>query len=125
MQQRRQNRVGKQAFTRAAGQVGTEPLAVSSCTEAVISRVGGLLDAGPCSLEGKKSWVGETFVGQVKLHLCSEGLGVRFVSNINIRDETENTLVLLRLELLGSNLLRGIIHSNCPLHSQNGEFDLA
>jgi len=124
MQQRRQNSVGKQGFAAAAGQVRAEPLAISSCTLAIIGRISGLLNAGPCSLEGEESWVGETFVSQVKLHLCSEGLGVRFVSDKHIRYKTENALLLFRLELLGSNLLRGITHSNCPLHSQNAEFDI-
>ena len=67
----------------------------------------------------------ETFVGQVEFHLRGKRLGVRFIGNINIRYKTQNTLVLLRFELLGSNLLRGITHSNCPLHCQNTEFDFS
>ena len=49
---------------------------------------------------------------------------MRFVGHINIRYKAENTLLFFSFELLGSNLLRGITHGNCPLHSQNAEFDL-
>src|SRR5215813_10848304 len=124
MEERRQNSVGEQALARAAGEVSTEPLGVSSCTLAIIGHISGLFHAGPQSLEGEESWVGETFVSQVKLHRRSEGLGVRFVSYKNVRYKSENALVLFRLELLGSNLLRGISHSNRPVRSHNSEFDV-
>ena len=49
---------------------------------------------------------------------------MRFVGHIKIRYKTENALLLFSFELLGSNLLLGITHGNCPLHSQNAEFDV-
>src|SRR3954470_4207689 len=108
MQEGGQDSIRKQAFANAAGEVSTEPLAISSCTLAIIGHISALLDPGPRSLEGEKSWVGETLVGQVELHPCGKGFGVRLVNNIDVRYKTENALVLFRLELLGSNLLRGI-----------------
>src|SRR5208282_177063 len=49
---------------------------------------------------------------------------MRLVSHIKVRYEMENALLFFSFELLGSNLLRGIIHSNRSLHSQDAEFDL-
>src|ERR1700751_936295 len=57
----------------------------------------------------------------MKLHLCSQWLGVRFVSYINVRYKAENALLFFSFELLCSDLLRGVSHSNRPLYSQNVE----
>ena len=84
----------------------------------------GLFYAGPQSFEREESWVGETFVGQVEFHPGSKRFGVWFISYVNVWYKTENALVLLRLELLGSNLLRGIRHSNRPVRSHNSEFNV-
>ena len=46
MQERRQNRVAKQSFAGATGEASAEPLAISSCTLAIVGHVSGLLDAG-------------------------------------------------------------------------------
>jgi len=47
MQERRQNGIAKQSFTRAAGEISTEAEAISFCTLAIIRRMSGLLDSGP------------------------------------------------------------------------------
>src|SRR5690242_17712796 len=47
MQERGQNSIREQAFTDAAGEVSTEPLAISPCTSAIIGHIRGLLDSGP------------------------------------------------------------------------------
>ena len=47
-----------------------------------------------------------------------------FVGHISIRYKAENALLFFGFELLGGNLLLGITHSNCPLHSQNAKFDV-
>jgi hypothetical protein len=124
MQKSGQNSIAEKGFAATAGEVRSEPLAISSCTLAVIRSMSCLLDSGPQTLEREESWVGETFVGQVKFHPRSKRFGVRFVSYINVWYKTENTLLLFRLELLGSNLLRGIGHSNRPVRSHNAEFDV-
>ena len=49
---------------------------------------------------------------------------MRLVSHIEVRYETENALLFFSFELLGSDLLLGVTHGNCPLHSQNAKFDL-
>jgi hypothetical protein len=104
MQERGQNSMGEQALADAAGEVSPEPLAIFSCTLAVIRGVSGLLNAGACSLEGEESWVGETFVGKVELHPRGKGLGVR-LKHIDIGYKAENALLFFSFELLGSNLL--------------------
>src|SRR6516165_3673933 len=112
MQERRQNCVAKQSFTRAAGEISTEAQAIPFRTLAIIGCMSGLLDPGPHAFEGEESWVGETLVGQVEFHLGAKRFGVRFVGYINVWYKTENPLMLFRLELLGSNLLRRIGHSH-------------
>ncbi len=47
-----------------------------------------------------------------------------FVGHISIRYKAKNSLLFFGFELLRGNLLLGITHSNCPLHSQNAEFDV-
>src|SRR5208282_2260587 len=124
MQERGQNSVGKQAFGDAAGEVSTEPLAISLCILGPIGGVRGLIDAGPCSLQTEESWMGETFVREMELHLGGKRLGVRVINHIYVRYKSKNTLLFLGFDLLGSNLFRGVIHGNCPLHSQNAKFDV-
>ncbi len=124
MQERGQNSVGKQAFGDAAGEVSTEPLAISLCILWPIGGVRGLLDAGPCSLQTEESWMGETFVREMELHLRRKRFGVRVINHIYIRYKSKNALLFLGFDLLGSNLFRGVLHGNCPLHSQNAKFDV-
>src|ERR1700687_612414 len=47
-----------------------------------------------------------------------------FVGHISIGYKAENALLFFGFELLRGNLLLGITHSNCPLHSQNAKFDV-
>src|SRR5215470_1273942 len=106
MQKRWQNSVGKQAFAGAAGEICTEPFGISFASLGPIRRVSGLLDASPCSLKAKESWMGETFVRELELHLRGKRLGVRFINHIHVRYETQNTLLFFSFELLGSDFPR-------------------
>src|SRR5271165_4594126 len=124
MQERWQNSVGKQAFAGAAGEVSTEPLAISFCILGPIGGVRGLLDARPCSLQHKETWMGETFVREMELHLRGKRFGVRVINHIYIRYKTQDALLFFSFYLLGSNLVGGITHSDCTLNSRNAEFDL-
>src|SRR5208283_5964725 len=103
---------------------GSKPLSISSGILGVIMTISGLLDSRPRSRAGEEHWIGETFVCHVELHPCSERLGMGFVGHISIGYKAEDALLFFGFELLRGNLLLGITHSNCPLHSQNAKFDV-
>src|SRR5271166_3148655 len=124
MQERWQNGVAEQVLGSGVSKACPKPFAISSCTLAILRGVIGLLNACPCSRANEESWMGEVFVGELELHLRAKRLGVRFVNHIGIGYKAENALLFFSFELLDSNLLLGITHSNCPLHSQNAEFDV-
>src|SRR5208283_1486764 len=123
MQQRWQNSVAKQHLAGTAGEASSEPFAISFCTLGPVRSVSGLLDARPCIFQEEESWVSETFVCEIELHLRGKRFGVSFISHIHIRYKTKNALLFFSFELLDSNLLRGIAHRDCPLHSRNTELD--
>src|SRR5271165_2607189 len=124
MQERWQNSVAYQVFGNGVGEASPQPLAISLRILGPMRGVSALLDGGPPSHTGEESGLGEIFVSQVKLHLGAKRLGMRLVSHIKVRYETENALLLFNFELLGSNLLRRIIYRDRALHSQNAKFDL-
>ena len=125
MQERWQNGVADQASGDAIDEASTQPLAVSFRTLLPFIRVvTGLLDPGPRSRACEEDWMGKIFVGHVELHPRGKWLGVRFIHNIHIRYESQHTLLFFSFELLGSNFLRGVTHSDCPLHSQDAKFNL-
>src|SRR5208282_9998 len=117
--------VADQACGSGVSEASPHPLAISFCTLPPLARgISSLLDAGPPGHAGNESWIGETFVCQVELHSRGERLGMRFVGHIKGRYKAENALLFFSFDLLRRNLLFGITHRNCPLHSQNVEFDV-
>src|SRR5271167_5233122 len=93
MQKRWQNSVGDQASGNAVGEASSQPLAISFRTLLPFTGiVTSLLDASPRSRASEEKWIGEAFVCHVELHPRSKWLGVRFIHDIHIRYETQNTL---------------------------------
>src|SRR5208283_383160 len=85
-------------------------LTVTLRTLLVVGNVSSLVYAGKCGYPADGDSVGGDFKGKLKLQLRRERLGVLVIDNVEIGNEAENFLLLLDLDLLGSNLLGGISH---------------
>src|SRR5438876_6898929 len=62
------------------------------------------------------NWIADFLKGESEFQLRGERFGARIIDNIEVGDDAENPLLHLRLDLLGGDLLGGIIHIDRGLH---------
>src|SRR5258708_39409134 len=116
VQKRWQDGASENDVGKAAGIAGAIALSVTLRTLAVVRDVSCLVDGGNQTYPDESNGIEGDLGGELELQLRRERRGALIISDVEIGDDAENSLVLLCLDLLGGDLLGGSsrrIHSYC------------
>ena len=116
MQKRWQNGSANHNVGKAVSGASAQALPIALRTLNIVWDVCSLLDAGKCSYPDDGDRIGGHFERKLELQLRRERLGIAIIDDVEIGDNAENTLLLLHLDLLGSDLLGGINNIYRGLH---------
>src|SRR5207249_4226715 len=110
VQKRWQNRSADHNVGNPVGSDRTSTLAVTLKTLTVVWNISCLIDSCKQSYPDDGNRIGCGPDGEVELQLRCEWGGVVIIDHVEIRDDAEDALFLLYLDLLGGNFFGGINH---------------